>query len=605
MEDDGKRPQFVLSVQDDGAAAPRVLIDPNALSADGTIALGRWTPSHDGRHLAYTLSEAGSDAQTLRIRDVATGADLPEVIDRCDHAGVAWAADGESFLYNRCPRAHEVPDGQWRRYDRLLRHRLGTSADADELVVDLGKPSELSLPFTLQRGAWEGLWLTRGTEPENGLALRRAGSGEFRIIVDRGVGAFYPCDIVAEAGGETLYALTRIGAPRGRVVAVDLAIPSSPDQWRTVIPEGEQVIGQATLIGDKIVVVRNTGIENRVDVHARDGMHHGTLPIPGPVSAQLGDNEVTDPDLHIAVSGYRNPSAIHRYDVASGKTAQVRKAAPVADLSDAAVEVVHATSRDGTRIPMVVIRPPGLERDGSHPVLMYGYGGFGYALGPAFRISVLHWVRNGGIYVMTHLRGGSEFGQAWHDAGRLEHKQNSFDDFIACAETLIAAGWTRPARLAINGASNGGLLVTACMLQRPDLFGAVVAQVAVTDLLRFHKWPIGAFWVSDYGDPDDADDFRRLRALSPLHNVVPGAKYPPILLATGDHDDRVEPSHSFKFAAALQETADPDNLVLLRVDLRAGHGAGKPRDKAIAEVADFYAFLAHVLDLKRLETAPA
>jgi prolyl oligopeptidase len=600
VEDDGKRPQAVLSVLDEPDAVPRVLIDPNLLSRDGTIALSGWYPSHDGRHVAYGLSEAGSDAQILRIRDVETGADLPEAIDRCYHMTVAWAADNGSFLYTRAPQAHEVPGAQPRRYGRVLRHKLGSSPDVDELVIDIGKPSEIAYPFTYRRGEWEVLWLLAGTEPKNGLAVRPARPGQpFITVLDRGIGAIGMCGLVSDSGNDTLYAHTRIGAPKGRVVAIDLAAPSPHGSWRTLIPEGEHSISDATLAGDRIAVALNTGTGTQIDLHALDGTWQATLPIEGPVSAGFDSNDMAEPELRIGAVGYRNPSVHYRYDVASGELARTWKAEPVADLSDAVVEVLQATSRDGTRVPMVLVRPPDIAPDGTHGALMYGYGGFGASQGPTFSTQALQWVRNGGVYVMTHLRGGREFGQGWHDAGRLAHKQNTFDDFIACAEALVAAGWTRPDRIAIMGASNGGLLVTACMLQRPDLFGAVVAQVAVTDLLRFHKAPVGAYWVSDYGDPENADDFARLLRLSPLHNVAAGTKYPPILLTTGDHDDRVPPYHTYKLAAALQETTHPDNRVLLRVDLRAGHGAGKSREKAYAELADIDAFLAHALGLPR------
>jgi prolyl oligopeptidase len=337
----------------------------------------------------------------------------------------------------------------------------------------------------------------------------------------------------------------------------------------------------------------------KMQIHRKNGAHINTLTIPGPSNLYCAPDEPSHTEVLIGAFGYRTSDTHYRYDVATNDLTLVHKDPAPEDLSSAIIDIVWATSKDETRIPMTVIRLPKTERNGKVPVLMTGYGGYGVSMMPTFSTSALHWVRHGGAYVVTHLRGGGEFGQAWHDGGRLHNKQNTFDDFIACAETMIAEGWTRPERLAIEGGSNGGLLVTACMLQRPDLFGAVVANVPTTDMLRFHKFTAGGFWILDYGSPDDPEDFKVLRGYSPLHNVKSGAKYPPILITTGDHDDRVVPAHAYKFAATLQEIAHPDNVVLLRVDRRAGHGMGKPMEKIIAERADIDAFLVRALKLER------
>ncbi|MBL8838417.1 MAG: S9 family peptidase [Alphaproteobacteria bacterium] len=594
---DGLSPQWSYAVQDSLDGARRTLIDPNALSADGTVALSGAFPTRDGRLVAYLLSEAGSDRQILRVRDVASGADLADELRWCKHSAVAWLADGSGFHYTRVASPDDDP--AWdRRSQRVYFHRLGAPQAADRPVY--AEPAEKNLFIWIWASADDRLLcLTtrRGTDEKNGLLVAPLESGApVRMLFAVGQAMLVPTANL----GTRWFAVTDLDAPNRRLVGFDEERPE-PAAWRTLVAESDGVIDSAALLDQRLALVRQHHVSHRLSFHDLDGRETATVGFDEQVSLALGRPRPEDRELLFGVVSYRSPFVLRRADAMSGHHAVLRQSAAREDLSDCVARQVFVAAKDGARIPMTLIHRRDLVFSGDTPTRLTGYGGFNIALLPSFGFGIALWVRLGGVFAVASIRGGGEYGRAWHDAARGAAKETSFDDFIACAEWLVAEKITRPARLAISGGSNGGLLVSACMERRPDLFGAVVCSVPVTDMLRFHKFTFGAFWVSDYGDPDKAGDFAVLRRYSPLHNVGRGAKYPPLLVTTADHDDRVVPSHAYKLVATLRAEADPANRILLRVDRRAGHGMGKPTDMVIAELVDTTAFLCDALGLKVAE----
>lgn len=591
---DGVRNQPVLMVEEaDGRA--RVLLDPNTMRRDGTAALAGFWPDRSGRLLAYAMAEAGSDWNVIRVRDVATGRDLPDRIEWTKFTGAAWTADGGGFFYGRFPapegdRLAEVNEGQELRF-----HRIGTPQSEDRLVFRRpDKPRSYFDATVSDDGRWLVLLIGEADTLNNALFVKDLAShapweGPW-IELLRDFDARYS---FVGNDGDTLLVQTDRDAPLGRVVAIDVH-RSRPDAWRTLVPEGENTLLGATIVGDRIFCNELKDARSRVSVRRLDGSFLGEVPIPDIATVAGFSGRRSDSATYFAISGYTLPPAIWRYDLANGTTSVFRAPSTPFDASPYETTQIFATSRDGTRVPMFVTRRRGAPLDGSQPLLLHGYGGFNVPLTPSFSAERAAWLELGGTYVEANLRGGGEYGDAWHRAGTRERKQNVFDDFIACAEHLIAQGYTATERLAIAGGSNGGLLVGACMTQRPELFGACLPAVGVLDMLRFQYFTIGWAWTGDYGSSENAEQFRALHAYSPYHAVRPGVCYPPTLITTGDHDDRVHPAHSFKFAAALQAAQSCDNPILIRIEERAGHGAGKPRSKRIAESADTLAFLVDV-----------
>lgn len=590
LRNSGLQDQDVLWVADGPADEGRVLLDPNALNAAGTTTLADVVASESGELAAVALSDAGSDWRTWRVRRVATGEDLPDRIAWSKFSSAAWTPDGAGFFYGRYPEppadaAYDAPN----RDMELRYHRLGDDPAADRVVFVTPDDPELGFePEVLDDGRLLVVGAWRGTDPENRVFVADLRGGVeaavVRPLIDAADARYEP---IAAVDG-TLYLLTDRDAPLGRVIAVDVA---EPDRVREVIPEGDDALERVRLVGGRFAAVYLHHAHHRLALLELDGRHVLDVALPGPGTIVDLAGRRDDEELHLTFMTFSSPATVLAVRMADGDVRRARSAALPWDPAGFVTEQVFVTSTDGTRIPLFLSRRRDLVAGGDAPALLYGYGGFQIPVGPTFKAEWLAWMERGGLLAVASLRGGGEYGRAWHDAGRLANKQNVFDDFAACARWLAESGWTRRERIGILGRSNGGLLVGASITQRPELFGAAVAEVGVLDMLRFHRFTIGWGWTSDYGSADDPEQLRTLLSYSPLHNVRPGVAYPPTLITTGDHDDRVVPGHSFKFAAALQVAQAGDGPILVRIDTDAGHGAGKPVGKLVDERADVLAFL--------------
>ena len=595
-KNDGLQDQSVLYIQATLDAAPQVVLNPNTLSADGTVAVGATAVSWDGKLLAYGLSRSGSDEQEVMIRNIDTGRVYDETLKWCRFTTIAWRHDGSGFFYSRFPDPNTVAPEDRMNYNRLYWHTLGTPQSSDKLVYERPDNKELGFaPAVTEDGRYLIVYVYHGTDPRNRIYYKRLDTDAPLVKLMDEANARY--DFVGNVGS-TFYVMTDRDSPRRRVVAVDTERPG-PEHWETVIPEGPDLIDFVGLIDGRLIAAYMHDVHHRLKVHQLDGRHARDIPLPslGTVSGLSGKQD--DREMFFAFTSFLYPSTSFRYDVRTKETSLLHKPQIDFDTSQYETKQVFCTSGDGTRVPMFITHKKGLKRDGNHPTLLYGYGGFNINIKPRFSPSTLAWLEAGGVYAQANMRGGSEYGETWHQAGMLDRKQNVFDDFIAAAEWLIANKVTRPDKLAIRGGSNGGLLVAACMLQRPDLYGAVICQVPVIDMLRYHKFTVGRYWIPEYGNAEasrKAFDF--LYAYSPLHNVKDGATYPPLLITSADTDDRVVPAHAKKFAATLQARASGPHPILLRVETKAGHGGGKPVSKSIEEQADIYAFLFEILEMQ-------
>jgi prolyl oligopeptidase len=540
--------------------------------------------------MAYTLSEAGSDWVTILVRDVASGKDTGDVIRWVKFSGPAWSHDGKGFYYSRYEQPEKGSELKAENYNqKVYYHVLGEPQEKDRLVYARPDFPKWGLNAAeTEDGRYLMIFVREGTKPEDCFFYRDLSQGPDAPVVELLPGFEAEWNYLGNEGTR-FYFLTTHQAPNRRVVVIDLAKPGR-EHWQEIVPGGASVIESASMVGGRIFVQRLVEAHDEVTVCDLTGKELEKLPLPNFGSAGGFGGKLSDRETFYAVTGFDTPGAIYRYDTQTGKTVLHDETKVKFGTKDIVVEQLWFASKDGTKVPMFVTRMRNVKKNGELPVMLYGYGGFNISLSPAFNASRIAWLEAGGVYVQVNLRGGGEFGQAWHEAGMKEKKQNVFDDFMGAAEHLIREGWTRPSRLAISGGSNGGLLVAACLLQRPDLFGCALPAVGVMDMLRFHKFTIGWAWQSEYGSPEKAEDFRVLRGYSPLHNVKTGVKYPATMVLTGDHDDRVYPAHSFKFAAELQQAQGGGAPVLLRVDLRAGHGAGKPTAKQLEETADTFAF---------------
>ena len=584
--------QSVLYIADTPGGTAQVLLDPNMLSEDGTVALAGVSFSDDGSLMAYATATSGSDWMTWRVRDIAGGIDLPDEIRWSKFSGASWLPDGRGFFYSRY--AEPAAEQQFKDenvHQTVYFHALGTPQHADlEVYARPDHPHWGISADVTEDGRWLVIAAREGTEPNNRVFVRDVhggapviellpeGDAEYRYIGN---------------DGDRFYFKTTLGAPRGRIISVEVGERSPVE----IVPQSDDLLESAALFGDLFVLEYlhdAHSIVRRCDVH---GVPLGEIPLPGLGSANGFGGKRRMMETFFAFSTYTDPSSVYRLDVKCGTTSLVFAPTVGFDARDYVSEQVFFASDDGTRIPMIVTHKRGFVRDGSAPALLYGYGGFNISLTPAFSPAVLVWLELGGVWAVPNLRGGGEYGEEWHRAGTRERKQNVFDDFLAAAEYLTANRFTSTPKLAIFGGSNGGLLVGACMTQHPEKFGAAIASVGVFDMLRFQKFTIGWAWTADYGSSDEADDFAYLYAYSPLHNVRVDAAYPATLIETADHDDRVFPAHSFKFAAALQAAQGGPAPILIRIEKKAGHGAGKPTNKIIEEVADRYAFLLKVLDV--------
>jgi prolyl oligopeptidase len=586
----GLQNQAVLYVTRDLAEPGRVLLDPNTLSPDGTIALSGSSFSDDGARLAYSVSASGSDWQEWHVRDVASGKDLPDIVRWSKFSGASWKTDGSGFYYSRYAEPASESKFKDTNYNhKVYFHRLGTPQSTDLLVYERPDHKEWNFAaLTTEDGRYLVLDVSHGTDPENAIFVKDLGvDGPVVELVPPGDARY----AYLANDGPVFYFLTTNEAPRGRIVAIELHDRSR----REIVAQTDDPLDGATFFGDRIVASFLHDALARVTVYGLDGRAVGNVELPGLGSVAGFTGKRSDREAFYSYTSYTEPASIYRYAVASGLSTRVFTPQIRFDASEFASEQVFYTSKDGTRVPMIVTWKKGTVRDGNAPAILYGYGGFDISVTPAFSSAVLVWLEMGGIYAVANLRGGGEYGERWHQGGVKANKQNTFDDFIAAAEYLVAEKWTTTPKLAIHGGSNGGLLVGACMTQRPELFGAALPSVGVLDMLRFQKFTIGWAWTSDYGSSDDPDDVQTLLRYSPYHNVRSGERYPATLITTGDHDDRVYPAHSFKFAAALQHAQAGKAPVLLRVETKAGHGAGKPTAKLLDEVADRYAFLVKTL----------
>ncbi len=594
----GLQNQAVLLVAEAIDAEPRLLLDPNALSTDGTVSLTGWAPSDDGNLLAYSISRSGADWQEWHVRDVRTGRDLDDVVKWSKFSGASWTKDGSGFYYSRYdePKAGEERKGVT-EFQKLCFHKLGTPQSSDALIYE--RPDHKDWGFggdVTEDGHWLIIHVSRGTDPKNALFYRDLTKPDAPIV--ELLTEFDAEYSFIDNDGPVFFLQTDLKAPMRRLIAIDVAKPARAG-WREIIPQSPDTLEGTSVVGGKFVCTYLHNAHSAVRVFGMDGKLVREAALPGLGSAGGFGGKKGDAETFHSFTSFTTPTTIYRYDVSSGESSVFKAPKVGFDAARYETKQVFATSKDGTRVPMFITLRRGQKLDGKQPVLMHGYGGFNISLTPMFGIMRAVWLELGGIYVEANLRGGGEYGSEWHLAGTKERKQNVFDDFIACAEWLIKNGYTTPEKLAISGGSNGGLLVGAVMTQRPDLFGATLPSVGVLDMLRFHKFTIGWAWTSDYGSADDAEQFKALHAYSPLHQLKPGTRYPATLITTADHDDRVVPAHSFKFAARLQECQAKDGPpVLIRIETKAGHGAGTALAKVIEETADELAFLVKTLGVE-------
>jgi len=594
-KNDGLQNQAVLYIQDSLDSDPRVLLDPNTLSEDGTIALMQQSYSIDGSLLGYSLADSGSDWQKIHIIEIDTRTKYTDELAWCKHPNIAWKADNSGFFYNRLTEPGDTWGSDTQLLSQVFWHTLGTSQSADILIYDNPlEPLLRYLPITTEDKAYLVLMTSRGTDRRNGIYLRRLErEGEFQHIIEDGEAKLWPVGNVESI----FYFLTDLDAPLGRVIAIDMDNPAR-EHWQEVVPEGENTLANVKLCGNLLVAVTLHNAHHRIILHGLDGVQQREIPLPAMGTVELLAGGQSDPEIFISFESFLYPRTIFRYDLETGRLSSIGSTGLDFRIQDHETEQVFYPSKDGTPIPMFLTHRKGMARNRNNPTILFAYGGFTLSQTPFFNAWNLVWLELGGIFALANIRGGTEYGEAWHQAGMLGNKQNVFDDFIAAAEWLISEGYTRTERLAIEGRSNGGLLTATCMAQRPDLYGAVLCWVPVTDMLRFHKFTVGYFWTPEYGNAEEnPEHFKFLYAYSPLHNLKEDAAYPPLIITTGDTDDRVVPAHSKKFIAQLLDV-DPGNAPhLLRVDLDAGHKLGKPTYKLIDEHADVIAFVVYALDM--------
>ena len=597
FKNDGLQNQSVLytlkSLTEDG----EVLLDPNTLSEDGTVALSGLSISDDGRWLAYGLSTAGSDWVEYRVKDIETKEDTEDLLKWIKFSGASWTKDNRGFFYSRYDEPNEqtkLEDVNY--YQKLYYHRLGTEQTEDTLIYH--RPDRKEWGFSggvTEDGRYLIISVWLGTDSKNLVFYQNLEQPASEVV--ELISEFEASYGVIDVDGDTFWVQTDLDASRGRVIAIDLN-NRDRSHWREIIPEAPETLESVGLLNNQFVADYLKDARSQIKIFELDGTLVREVELPGIGSAGGFGGKRYDTETFYTFTSFTTPATIYRYDMKTGRSELFRQ--PQVDFNPESYQTqqVFYSSKDGTKIPMFITHKKGIELDGNNPIYLYAYGGFNISLTPSFSISNLVWLEMGGVFAVPNLRGGGEYGEAWHQAGMKERKQNVFDDFIAAAEWLIENRYTSNKKLAIAGGSNGGLLVGACMTQRPDLFAAAIPAVGVLDMLRFHKFTIGWAWCSEYGSPDDERDFQTLYAYSPLHNLKEGTTYPATMITTADHDDRVVPAHSFKFAAALQAAHRGDPPVLIRIETKAGHGAGKPTSKIIEEAADKWAFLVANLDME-------
>jgi prolyl oligopeptidase len=589
----GLQKQAVLYVQDGANAERRVLLDPNTLSPDGTVALTAMSPSDDGTLLGYALSRSGSDRQEILVREVASGRDRKDVVRWAKFTSIAWLRDGSGFYYTRFPEPGSVPAGDENYYGRIYLHRLGEDQSRDVLVFERPDDREVVPSVSVSDdGRWVVVTAFKGSSEKSEVFVGAAGSADRPTPLFTGFTASW---MFIDAFGDRLFFQTDDAAPLGRVVAVEAGrLAAAAPQPSEVVPEAQDKLSTAAIGGGRLVLSYLHNAADRLRIVPLDGGAAADVTLP--IGSLMGlSARPSDPEVLYGFMSFTEPPSVQRYNVTTGTVAPFASTTARIDPGAYETKQVWYPSKDGTKVSMFLVHQRDVTLDGNRPVLLYGYGGFNVNMTPAYDPSTFVWLERGGVYALANLRGGGEYGERWHQAGMFEKKQNVFDDFIAAAEWLIANKYTNPKQLVIQGGSNGGLLVGAAMVQRPDLFGAVVCQVPVADMLRYHLFTVGRFWTSEYGSADDPKQFPYLLAYSPYHNVKEGVAYPSTLVTTADTDDRVAPGMAKKFTARLQAASAGPAPILIRVETKAGHGAGKPVTKVIEEDADIFAFLFKVL----------
>jgi prolyl oligopeptidase len=597
----GLQNQNVLYWQEGLDGEPSVLLDPNTFSTDGTVAISGLSITDDGTLAAYSIADAGSDWVKWHVREVATGKDLPDVVEWSKFSGASWLKDASGFFYERYDAppadAHEAEALKAANYfHKVYFHKLGTPQSADPLVFDRPDDKELNIGAQVtDDGRYLVLYQSKGTSPNNELSVKDLERPDAPILklIDTADAMYAPID----NAGTTFWLRTTLDAPNGKVIAIDVEKPER-EHWKTVIPESKNHLDDVSMVDDTFIVSYLADAQSVVALHGRDGGLIEQLVLPAIGTARGFGGRREDTETFYQFSNFTTPGITYRLDMKTRRSTLYRQPKLLFDPAQYETTQIFYTSKDGTRVPMFISHKTGLALDGNAPAMLYGYGGFSISLMPEFSPALVMWMEMGGIFAQPSLRGGGEYGEAWHDAGTGVKKQNVFDDFIAAAEWLVANKYTSPAKLAISGGSNGGLLVTACELQRPELFGAVHAAVGVMDMLRFDQFTIGWAWKAEYGSPSEKEDeFAAIYKYSPLHNIRLGVAYPPTLITTGDHDDRVFPAHSFKYTAALQAAQTGTNPVLIRIETRAGHGGGMPLSKRLEATVDQYAFFVRELKM--------
>ena len=595
---DGLQNQSVLYTGSAPYESGQVLLDPNSFPEDGTRALSGTVASHDGSLFAYSISDAGSDWQTWQVRDVSTGKDLEDKLEWLKFTSVSWMHDNSGFFYARFPAPEGSELSAVNSDQKLYFHKIGTPQSEDRLIHYVPEHPEWGYGAKVSE---DGRWLiingSEGTERKNRVWYADL-HGDWNEVQP----LFMDFDAIYSYlanDGEVAYFRTTNDAPRGRIIAVNPSSPE-PEYWREVVPQTEDVLASVAYLGGSFLCNYLHNAYSVAQAFNMKGERQWDVKFPTLGSASGFGGHHDDPTAWYSFSSFTYPSSVFSLNMGTGESTLVRTPEVAFDPADFVAEQIWYPSKDGTKVPMFLVHHKNIQPNGDCPTLLYGYGGFNISMTPRFAVSNLVWMEMGGVYAMPNLRGGGEFGREWHQAGTVHQKQNVFDDFIAAGEWLCENNWTRPERLGIRGGSNGGLLVGACMTQRPDLFAACLPAVGVLDMLRYHKFTIGWAWASDYGTSDDPEHFKSLYAYSPYHNVEPGRAYPATLVTTGDHDDRVVPAHSFKFAAALQAAQSGSEPTLIRIETRGGHGAGKPTAMRIAEYADLWAFLASELGMGKL-----
>jgi len=589
-KNDGLQNQSPLYTVQSLNETPRLLLDPNTLSADGTVALSGTSVTDDGALMAYGLATSGSDWQEWKIRDVETGKDRPDHIKWVKFSGASWTKDGKGFFYSRYDEPKEGAELQQANYfQKLFFHKLGTTQSEDVLVYD--RPDQKEWGFggsVTDDGKYLIISVWKGTERKNLVFYRDLANKDAKVV--ELISEFESQYGFIDNDGPVFWFNTDNEAPRSRVIAIDTRKPERKD-WKEVIPQAAETLRSVNLVGHKFACSYLKDAYTQIRMFDENGKPVRDVKLPGMGSAGGFGGKRSETETFYSFTGFTDPGTIFRYDMSSGESTIWRRPDVKFNPDEYETNQVFYNSKDGTKVPMFITSKKGLQKNGENPTLLYGYGGFDIPITPGFSVTNLVWLEMGGVYAVANIRGGGEYGKAWHDAGKKLVKQNVFDDFIAAAEWLIANKYTSTPKLAIRGGSNGGLLVGACMTQRPDLFGVALPAVGVMDMLRFHKFTIGWAWVSDYGSADSPEEFKALHAYSPLHNIKSGTAYPATFITTADHDDRVVPAHSFKFAATLQAAQSGPAPTLIRIQTKAGHGAGKPTSMQIDESTDVLAFM--------------